>query len=263
MFEKYIERILDSRDLEEASAAYFGAMGDFGFDNVFYVARFHPALPTSVLREGPVIICNFPGELAARMTQPGSLAALPCIGWTLHHDGNTAMASIRTVPVSSPAVQAARSQIIALAARHGVRAGRIISLKGKVLRGHGAVLLNPHAGASHDEAEMLWQRSGRAVTLLSWLVHMRIATLPQGQHDVILTLRQREVLEWSSAGKTISEIATILGLTAATVEKHLRLARQALDAETTAHAVLKAHVAQQIFPDDNEMDPFSGGDIRW
>jgi LuxR family transcriptional regulator len=38
-----------------------------------------------------------------------------------------------------------------------------------------------------------------------------------------------------------------MGLTAATVEKHLRLAREALDVDTTAQAVLKASFQNQIF----------------
>ena len=38
-----------------------------------------------------------------------------------------------------------------------------------------------------------------------------------------------------------------MGLTPATVEKHLRLARQALSVETTAQAVLKAAFQNQIF----------------
>ncbi|KTF08268.1 hypothetical protein MGSAQ_000238 [marine sediment metagenome] len=39
----------------------------------------------------------------------------------------------------------------------------------------------------------------------------------------------------------------ILGITAATVEKHMRLAREALGVETTPQAVLKAHVTHQLF----------------
>lgn len=38
--------------------------------------------------------------------------------------------------------------------------------------------------------------------------------------------------------KTAQDIASLMGLSAATVEKHLRLAREALDVETTAQAVL-------------------------
>ena len=62
-----------------------------------------------------------------------------------------------------------------------------------------------------------------------------------------LTGRQREALEWVGEGKTTQDIATIMGLTQATVEKHLRLAREALGVETTAQAVLKASYQNQIF----------------
>ena len=55
------------------------------------------------------------------------------------------------------------------------------------------------------------------------------------------------MLEWVGDGKTTQDIAILLGLTAATVEKHLRLAREALDVETTAQAVLKAAFYNQMF----------------
>ncbi len=45
-----------------------------------------------------------------------------------------------------------------------------------------------------------------------------------GQHnhrDRLLTLREREVLRWLARGKSNAEIATILGISSATVGKHL------------------------------------------
>jgi LuxR family transcriptional regulator len=78
-------------------------------------------------------------------------------------------------------------------------------------------------------------------------LHLRVTTLPYTPAKRALTDRQREVLEWVSQGKTTQDIATILALTPATVEKHLRLARAALGAETTAQAVLKASFFNQIF----------------
>ena len=55
------------------------------------------------------------------------------------------------------------------------------------------------------------------------------------------------MLEWVGDGKTVQDTAVIMGLTPPTVEKHLRLARQALNVETTAQAVLKAAFQNQIF----------------
>ena len=62
-----------------------------------------------------------------------------------------------------------------------------------------------------------------------------------------LTRRQREALQWVGDGKTTQDIAQIMGLTQATIEKHLRLARDALNVETTAQAVLKAAFQNQMF----------------
>ncbi|SFK34538.1 response regulator transcription factor [Celeribacter marinus] len=63
----------------------------------------------------------------------------------------------------------------------------------------------------------------------------------------VLTARQTEVLEWVGSGKSIADAAAIIGLTQRTVEKHLRLAREALGVQTTAQAIHKASVYNQIF----------------
>ena len=79
------------------------------------------------------------------------------------------------------------------------------------------------------------------------ILHLKVIQLPYTAARKTLTERQREALEWVGMGKTNQDIATIMGLTAATVEKHLRLARQALDVETTPQAVVKASFQNQIF----------------
>ena len=78
-------------------------------------------------------------------------------------------------------------------------------------------------------------------------MHLKVISLPYNNLRCKLTRRQRQVLEWVGDGKTMQDIATIMGLTSATVEKHLRLARAALDVDTTAQAVLKASFQNQIF----------------
>ena len=62
-------------------------------------------------------------------------------------------------------------------------------------------------------------------------------------------------MEWVSDGKTTADIAVLMGLTVATVEKHLRNAREAMNAETTAQAVMKATLQNQIFAMDRSPDP--------
>ena len=62
-------------------------------------------------------------------------------------------------------------------------------------------------------------------------------------------------MEWVSDGKTTADIAVLMGLTVATVEKHLRNAREAMNVETTAQAVMKATLQNQIFVMDRSPNP--------
>lgn len=55
-----------------------------------------------------------------------------------------------------------------------------------------------------------------------------------------LSEREREVLRWTAAGKTTSEIGTILGITARTVTFHITCIRLKLNAVNKTHAVVKA-----------------------
>ena len=78
-------------------------------------------------------------------------------------------------------------------------------------------------------------------------MHLRLTQLPYPVQRRPLTERQREALEWVADGKTTQDIAMLMEISQAMVEKHLRLAREALSVETTAHAVAKASVLNQIF----------------
>jgi LuxR family transcriptional regulator len=79
------------------------------------------------------------------------------------------------------------------------------------------------------------------------VAHRMLTSLPFTPPRGKLTSRQREVLEWVAEGKTSADIATIMGLSPPTVEKHLRLARETLGVETTAHALIKAAFLNQVF----------------
>jgi DNA-binding CsgD family transcriptional regulator len=54
-----------------------------------------------------------------------------------------------------------------------------------------------------------------------------------------LTAREKEILFWTSYGKTAWEIATILGISRRTVEWHLSNIRQRNDANNITHMVSK------------------------
>jgi LuxR family transcriptional regulator len=140
-------------------------------------------------------------------------------------------------------------------ARHGIVAGIAISFPEMTNRTKGAFGLTADAGMTHDDVDRIWARDGEGILAIANMMHMRIVALPAAQVRRALTSRQREVLEWSADGKTVADIAVILGVSAAVVEKHLRLAREALNVDTTAQAVAKAVLMNLIFPQPSAPQP--------
>lgn len=250
MITDFLERCINAGSVDELRDAYCETMAHFGFAHVLYAARFMLALPPSVLDEGVQICSNFPPDFTDPLLARQLLIDSHWGRWAIRNSGSISARGLADLSAGDAAAEAR-----ARAAEHGFEAGQLISLKDKVLRAHGAVLLNPYPGASHAEAERLWHAAEREITLISWLMHMRMATIRRSHPSGRLTPRQREVLEWSSAGKTVAEIGTILGVTAATIEKHLRLARDTMAAGTTAQAILKAHLTHQLFVQDSAESP--------
>ncbi|KVT75650.1 hypothetical protein WT25_01790 [Burkholderia territorii] len=84
---------------------------------------------------------------------------------------------------------------------------------------------------------------------IAWLagaIHAKFVTLsasaPKSGDMCALTERERELLRWTSLGKTASEVASIVGLTTRTVYFHLKNAMLKLNATNTLQAVVKAMV---------------------
>lgn len=61
-----------------------------------------------------------------------------------------------------------------------------------------------------------------------------------------LSPREREILRWVAAGKTVWEVSCILSLSHHTVESHLRNARSKLDAVNITHCVVEALRREEI-----------------
>ena len=172
------------------------------------------------MRDNPVVFSNLPPDLIEQAQRLRDLDQDPWVEWVRDNDGDIASDALQD--------QFGPSRSFGLAAEHGLGHARIISLRDKVLHSVGAVVVMPRRGADAQDLQASWARSGREVRVLSWVMHMRIATMQRNLPKATLTPRQREVLGWRSAGKTVGEIAVILGITAATMEKHRRLAREAL-----------------------------------
>lgn len=105
-------------------------------------------------------------------------------------------------------------------------------------------------GAEHMTREALieiWDEHREIIFAYCHLFHLCATALPVSPHLRILTERQRGALELVIKWRTMREIAFAMEINVTTVEKHLRGARDVLQADTTAQAAAKALVLNQIF----------------
>jgi DNA-binding CsgD family transcriptional regulator len=132
-------------------------------------------------------------------------------------------------------------------AEMGIVAGVTVSFPENSARSKGALGLIADPGLTTEDVEVIWAKRGGELQSVAHMMHLKIVQLPSPNRRRNLTVRQREALEWVADGKTTGDIATIMEISPAMVEKHLKLAREALDVETTAQAVAKAALLNMIF----------------
>ncbi|WP_168192123.1 helix-turn-helix transcriptional regulator [Pararhodobacter marinus] len=132
-------------------------------------------------------------------------------------------------------------------AEHGLINGCCIGFQKERTRGRAVMALIAPAVVSQDEVDKLLSDLHDVIFTVAAVAHRSLSILPYHPPGRRLSRRQREVLEWVADGKTSADIATIMGITVSTVEKHLRLARETLGVETTAHAISKAAYLNQVF----------------
>lgn len=176
----------------------------------------------------------------------GHFARTPVFRWVMTHTG---ACTWRWVDEDRAAGRLSPSELDALAvnARMGVKAGIAISFPETCNRIKGAIGLIADQGMTHDDVDEIWAAHGDEIKAVAHMMHLKITSLPLRSAKRSLTKRQREALEWVADGKTTQDIAILMGVSAAMIEKHLRLARDGLNVETTAQAVAKATLLNMIF----------------
>lgn len=242
-----IEMLLAPNSADELWDSFVEIMRETGFPHVFYSARRFADMERMWLTEELEWRSTFPSGFLDELhrTIP-RLTESPWALWSRENGGSLPCDWVDR-PEAAPYLTPANLQLIDLMRRHGVLVGQMISLLGLSARMTGAIVLSTGEGTTQADADALWNRVGRDVVALSGVFHLRACALPQTVGRRRLTPRQREAVEWAAYGKTVAEIAEILGVGPTTIEKHLRLAREALGAHTTAQAILKAHQRNQIF----------------
>ncbi|WP_370737910.1 helix-turn-helix transcriptional regulator [Roseovarius litorisediminis] len=221
-------------------------MSEFGFDRLMYGYTRYRTATSLGDPDDFVLLTNHSSDYTDEFIGEGLYFHAPMVRWALEHDGACSW-SVLGKMILSGTLTSQEQKVFEFNQSHDVVAGYSISFQSVSPRTKGAIALTARKGLSQNDVDAIWSKHGEDILALNNITHLRILSLPYTAPGRSLTKRQREVLEWVGDGKTIQDIALLLGLTPATVEKHLRLAREALSVETTAQAVLKAAFQNQMF----------------
>ena len=242
----YLQYIARCPSLEELWEAHAQRMGEYGFGRIIYGFTRYRTSTSLGDPEDFVILTNHSTDYTDGFLAGGLYHHAPMVRWALKHDGACSWTVLHKM-AQERAMTEAEEQVIEFNRRMDVVAGYTVSFNSISARSKGAIALTARAGMGQEEVDAIWAEHGTDLQLMNEIAHLKILTLPYYPPRRNLTRRQREALEWVGDGKTMQDIALLMGLTAATVEKHLRLARESLSVETTAQAVLKAAFANQMF----------------
>lgn len=243
MIKQAMTALTQAASMEDLWSIHTEQMASYGFDRLIY--GFSHSLTPGWLGDPDdlVILTNHPPEYSEVFFRSGLYHNAPMVRWAVENEGACSWAHMFENASDLP--PRAR-EVLEFNQKMGVQAGYTISFKAISARSKGAIALTAKRGLGQAAVDAIWAEHGEDILLLNNVAHLKLLTLPyEGARS--LTTRQREVLEWVADGKTTQDIATLLRLTAGTVEKHLRLAREALNVETTAQAVLKAAFRNQIY----------------
>jgi len=243
-----LTKIMDATSVDELWQEWLRSMiEDYGFDRLLYGStRF--ATGSALGNAGDqLILTNYCEGYLREFVESELYQHGPMLKWALENTGACSWSAISEF-VAQQEITPKMQAVFDLNQRYGVVAGYTISFQPINKRSRSAISLAMNQNKSQAQADAVWSKYGDEILLINKVAHTKSLTLP---HNTIsgkrLTDRQREVLSWVSDGKTIQDIAKILAVSTQTVEKHLRLARNTLGVETTAQAVLRLALQNQIF----------------
>lgn len=242
---KVVNKIVDATSVPEAWQVMLDIVRAFGFDNLLYGTNRLRGSGVFGEKSDSFFLSDLPDRVMQHFWNEDGYRSTPIAIWAINNVGAKSLRYGGDLLKSGdlPEDQARTQQILSNA---GVTSGFVIGFnRGVETTVSALAMLN--FGRDHDGTEAVWQEHGRIIQSYASIFHLRVNGLPVPIPNKKLTRRQHEVLRWVGAGKTTAEIATILGLSPATIEKHLRLVRDTLGVSTTTQAVLHAQINSQIF----------------
>jgi LuxR family transcriptional regulator len=237
---------LEMDNVDDLWAHHTHVMTEFGFDRLFYAFNAFRGAGLYDNPEDALLLTNMPSDYVEAYVGGGMFRDGVMLRWAIQNTGVASWRDVYQDMLTEPMTKGQQA-MQDLNARHGLVAGYTISFPMAIKNANAGIGLVAKRGLTQDDADAIWAEHGEIIRIINHVAHLCILQLPAAGQRRLLTARQAEVLELVADGKTMQDIAILLERNVATVEKHLRGARDALGVETTAQAVRKASVLNQIF----------------
>lgn len=244
--------IAEARSVQEVwdlATSYFQPLGfsrmNYGFTRFLHERNLGDP-------DDAIFLTTGDANYARRYFYNGLYARTPAYRWAVSNTGSCTWSWVREAYLADKLPPEERDAVEQNAAM-GVHAGISISFPESSKRSKGALGLIADPGLAHEDVDALWGARKDEMLAVAHMMHLKIITLPQPVQKRSLTERQRQALEWVADGKTTQDVALLMEVSPAMIEKHLRLAREALSVETTTQAVAKAALLNLIF--QRQVDP--------
>jgi len=241
-----LTQIAEARNIDAVWSLATGYFASLGFARANYgFTRFQHA-KTIGDPDDALFLTSCDAAYSARYFRGGFYAKGPIFRWAEHNTGATTWKWVAEA-FAAGRLSAEETEAVRQNAALDVSAGLSFSFPEASARAKGALGLIADPGLDTEAVEVIWAKHQPEMVVVAHMMHLKIIQLPQLSRSRALSPRQCEALEWVADGKTTQDVALLMGVSAAMVEKHLRLARDALAVETTAQAVAKGALLNMIF----------------
>jgi DNA-binding CsgD family transcriptional regulator len=241
-----LNRVAAASSIDDAWDLATGYFAKLGFARANYGFTRFKHLKTIGDPDDALFLTTCDADYVKRYFQGGFYAKTPVFRWAERNSGACTWTWVKEA-FEAGRLSAEEAEAVRQNAALGIVAGMSVSFPEVSSRSKGALGLIADPGLTPTQVDALFAVRKEEILAVANMMHLTIVHLPQLSRHRALSPRQREALEWVADGKTTQDVALLMGVSPAMVEKHLRLAREALAVETTAQAVAKGALLNMIF----------------
>lgn len=223
----YLDRIQDAGNIEQLRDALVDVVSGLGLQAVAYLA------PCRVGK--PLLISNYNSGWTSHYVAQGYQLFDPVIRKSLRCTTPFGWGPDFVRPDSPLAIR----RFFCEAADFGIRYGHTFP-SGQWRNGQGAMTFA--TDRRRRDYQNCIRRHGEALQLISFLFHAEVQTMREqslSAEGISLSRRQMQCLEWAARGKTVAEVADLLGIKRPTAKYHLDRAKAKLGVKTNTQAAIE------------------------